>query len=90
MKEIYKTPSPCKQNWVLRATICCQDDVICRSTRFKYSLLDFKELDINNNHLPTNSEYNDHSFLNFKLQFTPNQVNSTTNLLDDVILTEVF
>ena len=39
--------------------------------------------------LSTNSEYNDHSVLNFPLQFTPNQVDSTTNLLDKVVITKV-
>ena len=58
-------------------------------TRFKLYLLHFNELDINKNHLLTDSEYNDHSVLNFSLQFTPNQVDSTSNLLDDVVLTEV-
>ena len=38
----------------------------------------------------TNSEYNDNSGINFSLQFTLNQVDSTTNLLDNVVLTEVF
>ena len=60
----YKAPSPCRQNLMLRATIRCQDDIICRSTRSKSSLLHFNELNINNNHLSTNSEYNDHSVLN--------------------------
>ena len=74
---------------MLRATIHYQDEIIRRSTRFKLSLLYSKKLDINNNNLLTNSEYNDHSVLNFPLQFTPNQVDSTTNLLDEVVLTEV-
>ena len=74
---------------MLHATISCQIDIICRSTRFKSSLLDFNKLNINNNHLLTNSEYNDRSVLNFPHQFTPNQVNSTTDLLDNVVLTAV-
>ena len=45
--------------------------------------------ELNNNHLSTNSEYNDHFVLNFSLQFTLNQVDSTTDLLDEVVLTEV-
>ena len=85
----YITPSPCRQSRKLRATICCQGDIIRRSTRFKLSLLHFNDLDINDNHLSTNSEYNDHSVLNFPPQFTPIQVDSTTNLLDKVVLTEV-
>ena len=70
----YTSPSPCRQTRMLRANICCQDDIIRRSTRFKPSLLHFNEFDMNNNHLSTNSTYNDHSVLNFPLQFTPNQV----------------
>ena len=85
----YTAPSPCRQIRMLRATICCQDDIICRSTRFKSSLLHFNKLDINNIHLSTNSEHNVHLVLNFPLQFTPNQVDSTTDLLDEVVLTEV-
>ena len=84
-RKEYTTPSPRRQIRMLHATICCQDDIIRRSTRFKSSLLHFNELDLNINHLSTNSEYNDHSILNFPLQFTPNQVDSTTDLLDEVI-----
>ena len=53
------------------------------------SLLHFNKLDIDKNHVLTNSEYNDHSVLNFPLQFAPYQVDSTTDLLNDVVLTEV-
>ena len=74
---------------MLRANMRCQDDIICRSTKFKPSLLHFNELDIDNNHLLTNSECNDHSILNFPLQFAPNEIDSTTDLLDNVVLTEV-
>ena len=78
----YVSPSPCRQIRMLRATIRYQDDIICRSTRFKSSLLHFNKLDINNNHLLTNLEYNNHLVVNFSLQFTPNQVDSNTDLLD--------
>ena len=71
------------------ATIYCQDDIIRRSTRFKLSLLHFNKFDINTNYLLTNSEYDDHSGFNIPLQFALNQVDSTTDLLDDVVLTEV-
>ena len=74
---------------MLWAIICRQDAIICKSTRFKSSLLHFNELNIDNNHLSTNSEYDDYSGINFPLQFALNQVDSTTNPLDDVILTEV-
>ena len=87
-KKSYKNkdPSPRKQNRMLCAIIRHQYGIIHRSTRFKSSLLHFNELDIDNNHLSTNAEYNDHSILNF--HFTPNEVNYTTNLLD-VVLTVV-
>ena len=74
---------------MLKATIRCQDDIICRSTRSKSSLLYFDKLDIDNNHLLIDSEHNDHSVPNFPLQFAPNQVDSTTDLLDNVVLTKV-
>ena len=74
---------------MLCAIIRCQDTIICRSTKFKSSLLHFNKLDINDNYLSTDSEYNDYSVINFPLQFALNQVDSTTNLLDDVVLTEV-
>ena len=73
---------------MLCAIICYQDDIIHRSTRSKPSLLYFNKLDINNNHLSKKSEYNDHSVLHFPLQFSPNQVDSTTNLWNDVVLTK--
>ena len=74
---------------MLCAIICCQDAIIHRSTRFKSSLLYFNELDIDNNYLLTHSEYEDHSGINFPLQFVLNQVGLTTNLLHNVVLTEV-
>ena len=74
---------------MLHANICCQDDIICQSTRFKPSLLHFNEFNMNNNHLSTNSTYSDHSVINFPFQFTPNHVDSTTNLLDEMVLTKV-
>ena len=70
---------------MLCATIRCQDSIISRSTRFKLSILYFNKLDIDNNHLLTNSKYNDHFVINFPFQFAPNQVDTTTDLLDDVV-----
>ena len=86
----YISPSPSRQTRMLCANICCQDDIIRQSTRFKPSLLHFNKFNMNNNHLSTNSTYNDHSVLNFPLQFTPNQVDYTTNLLDEVVLIKVI
>ena len=73
---------------MLHANICCQDDIIHKSTRFKLSLFHSNQID--NNHLSTNSEYNDYFVLNFPLQFTFNQVGSTTDPLDKVVLTEII
>ena len=58
--------------------ICCQDAIIRRSTKFKLSLVHFNKLDIDNNYLSTDSEYDDYSGINFPLQFALNQVDSTT------------
>ena len=88
-RKSYKAPSPHRQNRMLCAIIRRQDDIICRSTRFKSSILHSNKLDIDNNYLLTNSEYNDYSNINFPLQFAPNQVDPTTNLLDDVVITEI-
>ena len=74
---------------MLCATICRQDDTVCRSRRFKLSILHFNKLDIDNNHLSTNSEYDNYSSIYFPIESAPNQVDSTTDLLDDVVLTEV-
>ena len=74
---------------MLHATILCQGNIICISTRFKFSLLHFNELDVNNNHLLLKSEYNDHSVLNILLRSTHYQVDSTTDQLDNVVLSEV-
>ena len=71
------------------AIVCRRDDIFGKSTRFKLSLLHFNKLDIDNNHLSTNSEYDGHSGINFPLRIALNQVDSTTDLLDNVILTKV-
>ena len=84
-----KAPSPGRRNQIVCAIICCQDAIICRSTRFKLSLLYFNKLNIDNNHVSTNSDYDDYPGINFPFQFVFNQVYSTTNLLDNVVLTEV-
>ena len=73
---------------MLHATICCQDDVICRSTKFTLSIVYFNKLAVNDNHLLINSENNGHSIINFSLQFTLNQVDFATNLLDNMVLTK--
>ena len=81
-----KDPSPCRRNRMLCAIIYHQNAIILKATRFKSSLLHFNKLNIDNNHLSTNSEYDDCSGTNFRLKFSLNQVDSTTDLLEDVVL----
>ena len=50
------TPSPHRRNWMLCALNLCQDIALRGSTKLKPSLLPFDELNINNNHLSTNSD----------------------------------
>ena len=45
--------------------------------------------DVGDNHLSTNSGYGNHSCINFPFNYTLNQVDSSKNLLDRVVLTEV-
>ena len=45
--------------------------------------------DVGNDHLSTDSGYDNHSCINFPFHCPLNQVDSSTNLLDKVILTEV-
>ena len=77
------------QTQLVRADLSCQDDIIRQSTRFKPPLLHSNKFDMNYNHLSVDSTHTDHSILNFPPQFTSNQVDSTTNLFDKVVLTEV-
>ena len=77
------------QTQLVRADLSYQDDIIRRSTRFKPPLLHSNEFDMNYNHLSVDLTHTDHSILNFPPQFTSNQVDSTTDLFDKVVLTEV-
>ena len=81
--------SPHGKTWMICADRSYQDDIIRRSTRFKPPLLHSNEFDMNYNHLSVDSTHTGHSILNFPPQFTSNQVDSTTNLFDKVVLTEV-
>ena len=84
-----KAPSPCRQNWILCALTHYQDVTVRGSTNLRSFLLPFKELNMGNDHLSTNSEYNNRSSINLPLQHALNQVDLNTDLLDKVILTEV-
>ena len=74
---------------MLRALNLGQDANLCGSTRLKPSLLPFDELNIGNNHLLTDSGYDNHSCINFPFLCALNQIDSSTDLIDNMILTEV-
>ena len=71
------------------ADLSYQDDINRRSTRFKPPLLHSNGFDMNYNYLLVDSTHTDHSILNFPPQFTSNQVDSTTDLFNKIVLTEV-
>ena len=83
-----KAPFPCKQNRMLYSFNHCQDITVRENTKLKSSLLPFEELNMVNN-LSMNSEYDSCSNINFPLYHALNQVDLNTDLLDEVILTEV-
>ena len=80
-----KASSPRRQNWMLRSLNHCQDITVHENTKLKSSLLPFKELNMNNHDLSTNSEYDNRSNINFPLHHDLNQVDLNTDLLDEVI-----
>ena len=84
-----KAPSPCRQNRMLCSLNHCQDITVHGYTKLKLSLLPFKELNMGNDDLSTNSEYDNRSSVNFPCHNAPKQVDSNNDLLDKVILTEV-
>ena len=88
-RKEYTSHSSCEQTRLLRANISCREDIIRRPTRFKPSRLQSNKFDMNNKHVSVNSTHNDHSIHNFLLQFAPNHVDPTTDLLDEVVLTKV-
>ena len=59
-----KASSPCKQNRVLRSLNHRQDITVSEDTKLKSSLLPFEELNMGNDHLSTNSEYDNRSSIN--------------------------
>ena len=82
-----KAPSPRKQNQMLRSLNRCQDITGCENTTLKSSILPFEELNMGNGDLSTNLEYDRRSNINFPLHLTLNQVDSNTNMLNEMILT---
>ena len=84
-----KAPSPCKRNLMLRSFNHHQDITVRENTRLKSSFLPFKELNMGNGDLSTNSKYDNCSKINFLLHHALNQVDLNTDLLDKVMLTEV-
>ena len=69
-----KAPSPCRHNRVLHSLNHRQDITVRGSTKLKSSLLPFEEFNMGNNHLSTNSEYENRSNINFPLHHALNQV----------------
>ena len=67
----------------------CQDITVHENKKLKSPLLPFKELDIGNGDLSTNSKYDNCSNINFPHHHAFNQVDLNTNLLDKAILTKV-
>ena len=84
-----KAPSPCRRNWMLCSLNHRQDITVHENTELESFLLLFKELNMGNGDLSTNSEYDNLPNINFPLHHALNQVDSNTNLLDEVILTVV-
>ena len=84
-----KAPFPRRQNWMLCVLNHHEDIIPCGSTKLKSSLLPFDEINMGNDHLSTNSGYDNCSSINFPFHHALNQVDLNTDLLDKVILTEV-
>ena len=78
-----KTPSPCQQNRMLHAIKHCQNTFLWNSTRMLPSFLPFDEPNLCNDYIFMNSEYNN------RLCFL-NQVDSDTDLLDNMILHQII
>ena len=68
----------------------CQDITVRKNTELKQPLLPFKELNIGNSDLSTNSKYDSCSNIDFPLHHALNKVDLNNDLLDEVILTEVI
>ena len=62
-----------------------QDIRVRENTKLKSPLLPFDKLDIGNDHLLTDSGYDNHSCINFPFHRVLNQVNSSADLLDEVV-----
>ena len=84
-----KILSPCRRNRMLRAINLCQDATLCDSTKMKPPFLFFDEPSLCNDYILRDSEYIDRSCINFPCHRVLNQVDSDTDLLDNVILTKV-
>ena len=76
-----KPSSPCRRNWMLHAINHCQTTSLWESTRIKPLFPPFDEPNLCNDYIFIDSEYNAWCFLN--------QVDSNTDMLDNVILQQV-
>ena len=77
-----KLPSPCRRIRMICAINLCQDATLCESTRMKPSFLPFDAANLCNDCIFMDQKYNG------QLCFL-NQVDSNTDLLDNVLLTKV-
>ena len=83
------TPSPRRWNQMLCAINFRQDNTLRGSTKMKPPFLPFDKPNLCNDYILRDSEYIDRSCINFTCHCVLNQVNSDTDLLNNVILTKV-
>ena len=67
-----------------------QDITTCENTKLKSTIVPFEDLIMDNGGLPTKTEYDNRSNINFQLHHAFNQDVLNTDLLDEVILTELI
>ena len=84
-----KPPSPCRGKQMLCSLNHRQDIMARENIKLNSILLLFEELIMDNGDLSMKSEYDNCSNINFSLHYALNQVDLNTNLLDEVILTNV-
>ena len=83
-----KIPSSCRQKRMIRAINLCQDATCHESTKMKPPFLPYNEPDLCNNYILKDPEYIDRFCNNFPCQCVVNQVDSDTDLLNNVLLTK--
>ena len=84
-----KPPSLRRRNRMLCSLNHCQDITTRENTKLKSPLVPFKNLIIDNGDLLTKTKNDNCSNINFQLHHALDQVDLNTDLLEEVILTEV-